>query len=212
MRILSLNARNWWRDAKDKYPSYYWKHRMEMMHDMIKQVNPDIICVQELVFPATLYIPKGYYRVGLSISHHIYIRDEYKWRNHKFRIHEEMAEIYAGTQSYCIVNVHSSWKRKIFDKTINKILHWFWASPIMPYHCIACGDFNTPPKNVHGMPTISGGQTFVSFNGKDKGTPYNCVDYFVVGARLHTSQKCKVVTKKYGDGYISDHYPIYMDV
>ena len=66
--ILSFNVREWSRDT-DKEKETFWKNRMEAMNKMIQDVSPDVICFQELMPPATRYVPDGYKSVGLSVSH-----------------------------------------------------------------------------------------------------------------------------------------------
>ena len=57
--ILSFNVREWSRDT-DKEKETFWKNRMEAMKKMIEEVSPDVICFQELMPPATRYVPDGY--------------------------------------------------------------------------------------------------------------------------------------------------------
>jgi len=53
MKILSHNVRVWTRD-RDKNSDWYWKLRMERISDVISQIDPDILCFQELSFPAKI--------------------------------------------------------------------------------------------------------------------------------------------------------------
>ena len=71
--ILSFNVREWTRDT-DESQDTYWKRRMEAMEKMIGDVNPDIICLQEVLPPVGRYIPDEYRTAGVSVSHPIYVR------------------------------------------------------------------------------------------------------------------------------------------
>jgi len=46
--ILSFNVREWTRDT-DESKDTYWKRRMEAMEKMIGDVDPDVICLQEVL-------------------------------------------------------------------------------------------------------------------------------------------------------------------
>jgi len=130
MKIISLNCRVWTRD-RDKSSVHYWKKRMVKINEFIKKENPDILCLQELSFPANLYVPKNYKRVGLSIYHHIYVRKGIKARPLWFSIHHNGAKI----NDVRIINIHGTWRkcmRKVWQKLRNKVTE----------KTIIIGDFN----------------------------------------------------------------------
>ncbi|MBR4818418.1 MAG: hypothetical protein IKZ72_07280, partial [Bacteroidales bacterium] len=77
LRVLSFNVREWTRD-RDESGEYFWRRRMEAMRRMIEDVDPDVICLQEVLPPAGNFVPDGYRRVGVGVSHPIYVRDTMK--------------------------------------------------------------------------------------------------------------------------------------
>lgn len=57
----------------DPFSPHFWMKRMSKMRKMLKEEEPDVIFFQELSFPASLYIPKGYKRISDgATSHPIY--------------------------------------------------------------------------------------------------------------------------------------------
>lgn len=106
MRVISLNCRVWTRDTDRKSPRW-WRRRMERIRRFITDEAPDVLCLQELSFPANLWIPKGYRRVGLSASHHIYVRRGIKARPLWFSIHHNAAEV----EGVRVINVHGTWRK-----------------------------------------------------------------------------------------------------
>lgn len=124
MKLVSFNVRVWTRDT-NRFSPYYWKKRMKMIKNFLLKENPDIICFQELSFPANMYIPWKYRRLGISASHHIYVRRGIKGHSLWFSIHHNGAIV----NNVRIINVHGTWKpcmqkvwgtlkRKISEKTI----------------------------------------------------------------------------------------------
>lgn len=94
---------------------------MVKINEFIKKENPDILCLQELSFPANLYVPKNYKRVGLSIYHHIYVRKGIKARPLWFSIHHNGAKI----NDVRIINIHGTWRKcmkKVWQKLRIKLL------------------------------------------------------------------------------------------
>ena len=85
LRVLSFNVREWTRD-RDEMGEYYWRRRMEAMTRMIVDVNPDVICLQEVLPPVARYVPDGYRRVGVGVSHPIFVRDTMQTSKHSFAI------------------------------------------------------------------------------------------------------------------------------
>lgn len=193
MKIISLNARIWTRD-RDKSSPYYWKTRMKAMKEMINAVEPDVICFQEMIFPATTYIPKTYKKVGLSFHHHIYVKKGITTRNHIFKKRTEKVKCFLENKWWTIINVHSSWIPEIHKKTMHIVDKWIKESNEAT---IACGDFNNQ------IDSNSTPITFEKYDGSSKGH----IDYFITSL---SSNKYKefIITAKFGAKRISDHYPI----
>lgn len=81
MRIVSLNCRVWTRDTDRKSPRW-WRRRMGRIRRFITDEAPDVLCLQELSFPANLWIPKGYRRVGLSVVSCGVVNDGFMMSDH----------------------------------------------------------------------------------------------------------------------------------
>lgn len=139
MRVVSLNCRVWTRDTDRKSPRW-WRRRMERIRRFITDENPDVLCLQELSFPANLWIPKGYRRVGLSASHHIYVRRGMKARLLWFAVHHNAAEV----EGVRVINVHGTW-RKCMGKVWERLRREAEKRP-----CLMVGDFNHSPAAVAG--------------------------------------------------------------
>lgn len=81
---------------------------MEAMERMIEDVNPDIICFQELMYPATRYVPRGYRRVSwMNISHPIYVRKGLKAWDRAVSMRWNACTV-AGIR---IISILSSWEK-----------------------------------------------------------------------------------------------------
>lgn len=206
--ILSFNARLWTRDLSPK-SEYFWLKRMRAMNNMIKRLKPDIICFQEMNFPASLFIPWKYKHIGFGPSHRIYVKRGMKTRKHSYRIHTEAVEVLFNGTWWKIVNVHSHWSREIIDKDIQRIngLYQSWGDK----HFVACGDFNNFAEDIHGniVPIIYNEvDTFSNFT---KDWSHGVIDHFMTPM---TTYKFGVVTeandiaKEYGVIKMSDHLPI----
>ena len=130
--ILSFNVREWSRDT-DKEKETFWKNRMEAMNKMIQDVSPDVICFQELMPPATRYVPDGYKSVGLSVSHPVYIRKNLRASRHRFSIFWESCLV----EGVSITNIHSRWEREIVERVVRHVNSHLTGKDV------ACGDWNT---------------------------------------------------------------------
>lgn len=202
MKVLSLNCRNCNRDMDRRSP-YFWKDRMEVMEEMIRRERPDVMCLQELIFPATMFIPEDYRRVGFSISHHIYVRKDLKAKAGKFRIHWNSAMV-EGVKVIC---VHGHWKKcKCADLCAD--LREEMVGP-----SIAMGDFNVPAGTLmaHGMPWSSrrvlGMDPVDTFQNFTKPESHGEIDHsFMIGMR----PKAYGVLRG-GPVRMSDHYPIVVE-
>ena len=210
MKILSLNCRNWNRDTDNSSP-YFWKTRMAAMERMIKDKDPDVICFQEMIAPAGQYVPDGWKRVGISVSHHIYIRKNMKAKNHKFGVHSESADI-DGVRVFC---VHGSWE----DKAVDKLCDHLWENRLLGGTSVAIGDFNVGtealetverkmPRSVReqfGMPQEN---TFENFSRPQES--FGELDHAFVWCA--TPVAYEIIRDGYGAERISDHWPIMVTI
>jgi len=203
MKILSFNVRVWTRDTKSEDGGRYWKNRMKKMRDMINDLHPDIICFQELMFPANCYVPKDYKRVNISINHPIYVHKSIPTKNHKFKIHLDAVTVYNTVR---IIDVHSHWNQDIIKKNCEQIKEDFRHSG--NNFCIVCGDFNNTPDTIYldgfkRIPFEEEKDTFINWNRPEES--HGIIDHFYVFGFDGTA---KVITEY---GKISDHYPILFD-
>ena len=207
MSILSFNIREWTRD-RDKGSDTYWKRRMEAMEKMIQEIDPDIICLQEVLPPAGRYIPDNYRRVGLSISHPIYIKKPLKASRHRFAIFWDACTV-GGMR---IINVHSRWERNVVERTVTQVNGQLTGIDV------ACGDWNTSLKilqdtglkmdsarTILGIPETD---TFINFSRPEKS--HGAIDHFFVNGLTPLSYE--MITEGYGVPRISDHYPILLKI
>ncbi len=136
MKIISLNIRVWTRDRK-RSSEHWWVSRYRGIHDYIKAEKPDVICLQEVWWPAK-YVLKlgklGYKKTGWGFSHPVYVRKSTKVTEHKVGIFATMA-IVDGVQYF---SVHAHWKEKLF----NRAMKWI-AMQRKGVKCVCAGDFNT---------------------------------------------------------------------
>lgn len=208
MKILTLNARVWTRDL-DKSSPYYWRKRMEAMNAMIEHIHPDVICLQEMSFPANLYIPREYRKCGLlTASHHIYCRRGMKVGRTGYRIHWNYAEI-GGTTVIC---VHGTWKQKM-EKICRRILHFKRGRK-----CVIAGDFNINlrkcwdygfPFSARSMTYADEIETFRNFSRPDLSNGE--IDH-VFFSGLGYVESYAVIRHGYGAERISDHYPVVVEL
>ena len=196
MKVLSLNVRVWTRDIKCGPNN--WITRMKKIKWLINYLNPDVLCFQELSFPANLFIPKEYKRVNISFSHPIYVKKEIPIKKHKFRIFFDSVIIYNTIK---IVNVHSHWKYKIHYKVIEQINKETNNSTFT----VVCGDFNNEKGSnmlywVKRVPFEKEVDTFINWNRPDES--HGIIDHFYTNGFNGTAE---VITDY---GIMSDHYPI----
>lgn len=148
MKLLSYNIRVWWRDLK-REPHTFWRNRMRAIRDMIIREQPDILCLQEAWFPATLFIPKQYRRVGFSLGHRIYIRkgSPVVKVKHRWRLHYDFAVLRInGYFNLSVASVHSHWKQSILKRNCENL-----KSDVARFKVFAgilVGDWNNPPCSV----------------------------------------------------------------
>ena len=197
MKIISLNCRVWTRDAK-RASDRFWVKRMERVRSFILEQDPDVLCLQELSFPANLWIPRKYRRVGLSASHHIYVRKGVKARPLWFAVHHNAAVV----DGVRVINVHGTW-RKCMDRVWARLRKEAEKRP-----CVIVGDFNHPAACVEinlaaqTMPKTSG-VTFRNYSTGAQGDIDHCV---TTGLPLVS---CEV----FDDGFMmSDHLPLVINI
>lgn len=110
---------------------------MKKIKSFIQSENPDILCLQELSFPASLYIPNGYKRIGISISHHIYVKKNISDHSLGWHIFYNSACI----DDIIVTNVHGTWK-KYMNNVFNNLRHYRVNGSII------VGDFNKEESEV----------------------------------------------------------------
>ena len=196
MRIVSLNCRVWTRDTDRRSPRH-WRKRMERIRRFIADEAPDVLCLQELSFPANLWIPKGYRRVGLSASHHIYVRMGIKARPLWFAIHHNAAEV----EGVRVINVHGTW-RKCMGKVWERLRREADKRP-----CLMAGDFNHSTEAVAerlGKEVEDIGD--ITFRHNFTGSPGSLDHCAAFGLSVVS---CGVVN----DGFMmSDHLPLVIEI
>lgn len=180
--------RTWWRD-----PLGVAIKRYKAIKNYIIDINPDIICTQELVPPFNWCIPRGYKKASIGLFEHpVYIKQNLKvlWKKN-FTYRGVAVCVTDGYETYVIINVHSHWDmvKHVED------MHYVQRCINTYKKVIATGDFNVEPKDSVMKEYITdGGYTFVNKQGY-KAT----LDYAV------TEMNVKVYVGEIGD---SDHAPI----
>ena len=207
-KIISLNIRTLYRDTK-RQSEHWWVARYRAIHDYIKEQNPDVICLQEVWWPAK-YVLKlgklGYKKTGWGFSHPIYVRKGAKVSKRAVSIFSTMA-IVDGVQYF---SVHCRWEEELFQKA----MWWIWnrreyVEYIRNNPTIAAGDFNTSNyKKVEN--TIELYDTRASlklpsvdtFHNYTKPESHGEIDHFF---------KCgpmRLLSYEVGPSDLSDHRPI----
>ena len=200
---MSFNARIWTRDTSPEDGGRYWKNRMKKMKWMINYLSPDVICFQELMFPANLYVPKDYKRFNISFHHPIYVHKSIPIKNHVFKIHLDAVTIYDTVR---IINVHSHWNQNILEKNCKQIREDFIHSGNS--FAIICGDFNNTEDCIKldwadRVPFENEQDTFINWNRPEES--HGIIDHFYV---FGFDSEAEIVTEY---GKISDHYPILLN-
>ena len=204
-KIISLNIRTLYRDTK-RQSEHWWVERYRKIHDYIKEQNPDVICLQEVWWPAK-YVLKlgklGYKKTGWGFSHPIFVRKSAKVSKRAVSVFSTMA-IVDGVQYF---SVHAHWEEKLFQRAMRRIkkqqMRARWIKS-----CIACGDFNrTNRDSIHKalkwLSSVRDGRfpvdTFQNYKH-----PESCgeIDHFFANG-------CVVVYSYFvGQTNLSDHQPI----
>jgi endonuclease/exonuclease/phosphatase family metal-dependent hydrolase len=210
LRILSFNVRTWTRD-RDADSDVFWRTRMEAMERMIEDLDPDVLCFQEMLFPATRYVPGGYRRVGaLNISHPIYVRKGLRARSSEIAIRWQACTV----EGVRIINVHSSWDAEITQRTVEQVN----AQLTSREPALACGDWNVrlatlqkvglQMESARVLLGVPEDDTFANF--KRPTESHGPIDHFFV--RGLTPLSYRLITNPYGCTKMSDHYPQLLDV
>lgn len=206
---MSHNVRVWTRD-RDPHSVWYWKRRMSLIRAVIESESPDILCLQELSFPATLRIPKGYRRVCATASHPIYVREGYKTRNHRFHLRWDSCEVnLGGAEWMLVINVHLHWDEDIFARNMRKIGRLIAEACEKDMDVVACGDWNMPADTLARY--LDDGGMFIyrnddyTFKNKDTGVE-GTIDHFA--ANIWTGQLATIKNPV----PLSDHRPITLTI
>jgi len=206
LRVLSFNVREWTRD-RDEAGEHYWRRRMEAMTRMISDVDPDIICLQEVLPPVARYVPDVYRRVGVGVSHPIFVRDTMKTSKHSFAVFWESCTV----EGIRVVNVHSRWEREIVERTVRQVNAQLTGCDL------ACGDWNTGLRSIESAGlqmqsarTLLGAPETDTFANFTKAESHGAIDHFFVNGLTPVSYH--MVNEGYGCSRISDHWPIVLDV
>ena len=208
LRILSFNVRTWTRD-RDADSDVFWRTRMAAMERMIGDLDPDVLCFQEMLFPATRYVPDGYRRVGaVNISHPIFVRKGLAVRDPELALRWEACTV----NGVRIINVHSSWDREITQRTVEQV------NAQLTGRDVACGDWNVRLAALQnaglqmesarvrlGLPEED---TFANFTRPLES--HGPIDHFFVRGLAPLSYR--LVTESYGCSKMSDHYPMLLEI
>ena len=204
MRMMSFNVREWPRD-RDKSSPYYWGARLDAICRCVRDVDPDIICLQEC-WPRMARAIKRLGYKGHGFHHLILTRRTMKAKGHRWRIFYDWLDV-DGTR---IVNVHSRWEERVARKVIPSV-----AKLCAGRRAVACGDFNVPLTTIED---IGLGLTHVrsflkyapldTFQNFTKASSHGEIDHFFVN--LIKPETFRIVKDNYGCRRMSDHYPIMM--
>ena len=205
---MSFNVRNWTRDT-DKTSPFYWKARVSAICRCIADVKPDVICVQECLPPVVRKIKrKGYKRVGLGVSHLIFVRKGIIGRKHHFSIFMDWCDV----GDLRVINVHSRWEKKIAENVVKKTLQLSSSKD-----AVACGDFNTALSSLQSMGmSLTHARsylrhplqdTFINFKNEKR---HGEIDHFFLKGL--TPQAFRIIREDYGCERMSDHYPIVLEL
>lgn len=204
MKVLTYNVRQWYRDL-DRNKETYWKARQAAIRKQISDYGPDVICVQEMMWPMRC-IPKGYKRATCpSFSHHIYYNpDIYRLINSEWHLHWCRA-LFADSEGneYNVFCVHSHWKEGALESLSRDI----WGKVKFGAVNIVGGDFNAEPAMVARV--FAPMQLYHIFHPTFKNWKNShrnaTIDHFCVWP---SSTAAEVVCWLNNTKMHSDHYPI----
>ena len=205
-KIISLNIRTLYRDTK-RQSEHWWVARYRAIHDYIKEQDPDVICLQEVWWPAK-YVMRlgklGYKKTGWGFSHPIYVRKSAKVSKRAVSIFSTMA-IVDDVQYF---SVHCRWEEKLFQKAMAWVKNK-WT--ILPHSkSIACGDFNRSDiSSISKAILFDSARWKLGLKAKDTFANYKRpteshgeIDHFFIDIQIE-SQSYEV-----GPSDLSDHRPI----
>ena len=208
-KILSLNIRIWTRDTK-RQSEHWWVARYRAIHEYIKEQDPDVICLQEVWWPAkyVLRLGKlGYKKTGWGFSHPIYVRKRAKVSERAVSIFSTMA-IVDEVQYF---SVHAHWEEKKFSKAMAWIREHKWNREF-----VAAGDFNKSATSVRDglypcladsvrvLLGLKAEDTFVNY--KRPTESHGEIDHFFCSYGSMYFKQIK--SYEVGTGNLSDHRPI----
>ena len=205
-KILSLNIRIWTRDTK-RQSEHWWVARYRKIHDYIKEQNPDIICLQEVWWPAKYVLRLsrlGYKKTGWGFSHPIYVRKGAKVSKRAVSVFSTMA-IVDKVQYF---SVHAHWEEKLFQRAMRWILDRWLALP--HNRCIAAGDFNRSDIiSISSAVVLDSVRQELGLKAKDTFANYKRpkqshgeIDHFFVDIQIEPQ------SYEVGPSDLSDHRPI----
>lgn len=195
------------------FSPHFWMKRMSRMRKMLLQEKPDVICFQEMRWPATLYIPRDYFRVSGDTSHPIYLKRnsseiiDYMDRGTESFMSSVSIFCHDGGDWLVLYNVHLSCN----DAVREEQLEFLSLCTKYRQHVLICGDFNATQDWV--MPNFS--SYLHALNNKNIETYTNletgegaCIDHFIG----NVDKKWCLVYNGTRVGYYSDHYPVILKI
>lgn len=214
MKILSYNIRSWYRDLNPLSPRY-WRKRAQSIRHIIEREAPDVLLLQEALWPMTRKcIPSGYIRATRGVSHHIFIRKGLaEIVRHGWTLHTATALLrFPDAHRATFTSVHGHWDDAKFERLVSGLRKDYFNEPIPTY---IGGDWNkdagdrisqivtsflVPPFRLAVPDCI----TFQNWKSGATGT----IDYFAVAHasvfRAGLAYKCSFAD--------SDHLPVILEV
>ena len=209
MKILSYNIRSWYRDLNPLSPRY-WRKRAQSIRHLIEREAPDVLLLQEALWPMTRKcIPYGYIRATRGVSHHIFIRKGLaEIVRHGWTLHTATALLrFPDSTRTHFVSVHSHWNERIARKENARLRRLFFESP---YEIYIGGDWNNGTEDTRKAlvpPYRLFTANCVTFRNWKSGSQAE-EDYFAVctfnDCRAGLAYKCSFAD--------SDHLPVILEV
>ena len=207
MKVISLNIRTLYRDTK-RQSEHWWVARYRAIHEYIKEQAPDIICLQEVWWPAKYVLrlgALGYKKTGWGFSHPIFVRKNQKMSKRRVSLFSTMA-IVGDIQ---VFSVHCRWEEKLFQRAMK----WICKQSVYDgKKRIAAGDFNTSNirkvedatylSSVRRMLEMESVDTFANYRRPEES--HEEIDHFFTGC-IHVPI---IESYSVGPDDLSDHRPI----
>ena len=203
MKILTYNVRSWYRDIKPGRRN--WKRRAARIKEAIEAYGPDVLLLQEAIWPMTYKcIPEGYVKAsGCSISHHVFVKEGFaEVEANEWHIHWTRARLRLPDASrYEMVSVHGRWE----EAKIKRLAQDLKAIPLNGAKLIAGGDWNVDANEIRTelFPIEVRSRNSITFRNWKTGKAAR-LDYFA-GSDMGECQPSRLITAS-GD-IDSDHYP-----